>query len=234
MTAKIYLYKLDKETILREGLGMTGRLPKCRLEKIEKLKNEDAKCQSFAAGRLLVKLLAMEESVEEDEVIQGLDSKNHSEDNRTVIISDKVIHYNISHTGKLVAVAISEDSIGIDVEEKDDKSFKVTERMFSEEDKLYVNGSQERFREIWTSKEAFLKCTGEGISVPLKSFTLDFTEEYNVGEYIRRPIKALSYDLKGRKYYVFSKKTEIENCSFAICSENKNLLLDIEWVEVLL
>ena len=41
MTAKIYLYKLDKEYILREGLGNTGLLPKCRIEKMVKYKNEE-------------------------------------------------------------------------------------------------------------------------------------------------------------------------------------------------
>ena len=238
MTAKIYLYKLDKEYILREGLGNTGLLPTCRIEKMVKYKNEEAKYQSFAAGRLLVMILSAESGMNQEDIIEILDSDKHSVDGRTVELpSGKLIHYNISHSGKIVTVATSEDSIGIDVEGKDDKAFKVTERMFSEDDKRYIGNSQKKFREVWTSKEAFLKCTGRGIVVPLKSFTMDYENAENIRdteEFKVRQIRSLGYNLEGRSYYVFTKKTEIEKCGLSICSENKNLLLDMEWVEVLL
>ena len=120
MTAKIYLYKLDKEYILREGLGNTGLLPKCRIEKMVKYKNEEAKYQSFAAGRLLVMILSAESGMNQEDIIEILDSDKHSVDGRTVELpSGKLIHYNISHSGKIVTVATSEESIGIDVEGKD-------------------------------------------------------------------------------------------------------------------
>lgn len=242
MTATIRLYKIDKDKQLREGFGMSGRLPKYRLEKLSKLKNEKAKWQSYFAGRLLVYILAEEYAMSDEEAVRLLDSEKHCLEKRTIAISedtkDNIVHYNISHSGDIVSVAMSQAPVGIDIEHKDDRDFKVTSRMFSEEDKAFINADQKKFREVWTSKESFLKCTGEGIVVPLNSFTLDFEKNETVdfrGDYIfvRREIKPLGYDLRGKNFFVYTKYNEEENFCFSICSENKNLLLDIKWVEVL-
>ena len=234
MITKVYIHKLDSEVINREGFGDTGLLPICRRKKIGKIKNKEARNQSYAAGRLLVILLSEVLGLDEKEAVNLLDSDNHSEEERIVSSGDKVLHYNISHSGELVTVAVSDMSIGIDIECKTDKDFRITGRMFAEEDKTYVADSQERFREVWTAKEAFLKCTGKGISVPLSSFTMDYSGEYIENGYSVRRVLSKGYDLEGGEYYIYSKKIEDFDYSFSVCSENKNLLLDMVWVEVLL
>ena len=233
MNTKVYMCKLDSEVINREGFGITGRLPICRKKKIAKIKNDMARNQSYVAGRLIVMLLADVLRLDETETVCFLDSDKHSEEERIVRIDGKVIHYNISHSGEIVTAAVSEKSIGIDVECKTDKDFRITGRMFADEDNKYIADSQERFREVWTAKEAFLKCTGKGISVPLSSFTLDYDREYTEEDFKVRQIISKGYDLEDREYYVFSKKIEDFDYSFSVCSEFKNLLLDMVWVEVL-
>ena len=97
--------------------------------------------------------------------------------------NDKESFYtNLSHSGDYVVLAVGDSPGGIDVEYKNDKDFKVTKRMFTETEQSYIlNGadiesSQQRFRDIWTINEAFLKCLGIGISVPLNTFEPKFDE----------------------------------------------------------
>lgn len=70
---------------------------------------------------------------------------------------------NISHSGRFAAAAVSEFPVGIDIEDK--RRVKMNSaRVFATENELkYIGDSPERLLRIWTHKEAFLKCTGEGI-----------------------------------------------------------------------
>ena len=199
----IYLYKLDdKEMLLEKESEIFRLLPKWRQEKAEKLKNEESRLQSIAAGRVL--MLAQGENPELKE-------------------------FSITHSGEYVAVVVSDSKVGIDIEYKTDKDFKITNRMFDSDDIEYISDSQKRFRDVWTVKEAFLKCTGEGISVPLSSFTTDYSyiEENGMGSIVSK-----GYELKG-EYYLRTTSLDDGEYSLTLCSTNPNLTLDIRRVEVL-
>lgn len=89
--------------------------------------------------------------------------------------------FNLSHTRGLVACAITGGpAVGVDVESVDREiSDGVTERFFSAREQAALRACpddirrRERFFEIWTLKEAFLKATGEGFSRPLPSVAFD-------------------------------------------------------------
>ena len=212
---QVYIYRMNYDELSKEKSELLELLPEWRKAKAEKIKNEPAKLQSIAAGRLLDITVSKH---------LGADNVNWArcEEGRV-----NELYFNLSHCDKYVAATISDNPIGIDVECKDDKNFAVSSRMFSEEDKAYIGNDQNRFRDVWTAKEAFLKCTREGIIVPLKSFTLDYTLEKAC---LVRPIE---YDMKDRQFYVITCRLYDEECSLSICSENPNLALDIHNVEVL-
>ena len=239
MSIKIFIDRFDTEKILREKSELLRLLPKYRVEKAQKFKNDNAMCESIAAGRLLVKAVAeflesgfirseskykkpdkLEYENIERLAITILESENHSEDDRIINfsgidnISNKILYYNISHSGQYAVVAVSDNRIGIDVEYKDDKDFKITKRMFCEEEISYIGDSQDRFRQIWTIKEAFLKCTGKGIAVPLNSFTAQFNETDKIIDYnfidnendsmtpvTSGEIVSKGYELSGHRYH---------------------------------
>ena len=77
-------------------------------------------------------------------------------------------HINVAHSGTYVAVAISREEVGIDTEKMDAAfSFEdVVLQSFSPVEQQYIvdgQGSQRRFYQLWTRKEALVKATGIGI-----------------------------------------------------------------------
>ena len=190
MKQRIFILKLDREQIFKEESQLMGLLPLSRLEKAEKLKNDGAKAQSIAAGLLLMVGTMLYIDSEEQgfklqelthAAIMHLANKYADVYESKISNNDKESFYtNLSHSGDYVVLAVGDSPVGIDVEHKNDKDFKVTKRMFTETEQSYIlNGadiesSQQRFRDIWTINEAFLKCLGIGISVPLNTFEPQF------------------------------------------------------------
>lgn len=85
-------------------------------------------------------------------------------------------HFNISHSGNWVALACGDTPVGIDVQQPGDPKRQegVVRRFFTEAEQRFVfaqpDGRQQRFLEIWTAKESYLKCLGTGLQKPLNSF----------------------------------------------------------------
>jgi 4'-phosphopantetheinyl transferase len=87
------------------------------------------------------------------------------------------LHFNWSHAGDVVAVAVASAEVGVDVErtERITDLDAVAERVFSErelDEYRALEGDARRiaFFNGWTRKEAFIKATGEGMTRPLKEF----------------------------------------------------------------
>lgn len=77
------------------------------------------------------------------------------------------IHFNVSHTKDLFLLGISTKPIGVDVETLRKYNYKLTEYLFTENEKKYILSDYEKidynFTKAWTMKEAFLKNIGTGI-----------------------------------------------------------------------
>lgn len=88
------------------------------------------------------------------------------------------IHFNISHSGQWVVVALSSDRVGVDVEKMRKVPDGVAHRFFSEtENTILQNATDEAqkadiFFTLWTLKESFLKAIGKGLTKSLNSFTV--------------------------------------------------------------
>jgi len=88
------------------------------------------------------------------------------------------VMFNISHSGSLGLLAFArEREIGVDVEavRSDFEVEAIARRFFSahEQEQLAVLPEQERFEAFfrcWTRKEAYIKATGDGLSLPLDQF----------------------------------------------------------------
>lgn len=84
------------------------------------------------------------------------------------------IHFNISHTKNAIVCAVSEFSVGIDLERLRKINKSLVRRFFTRNEQEYVFSGEdcqdERFTQIWTMKEAYIKRIGKGLSIPLDSF----------------------------------------------------------------
>lgn len=95
------------------------------------------------------------------------------------------ISFNISHTDRLVVMAVtSGQEIGVDVEHlrSGRKAFDTVESIFSpqEVDQLFQlpeAQQEERFIDYWTLKEAYIKACGMGLYIPLDHFSYDVSQQ---------------------------------------------------------
>ncbi len=244
----IYLYEFDKDKIIENEKTLFERLPECRRAKAEKYSNPSVRAVSIAAGLLLVHAIKEETGFtsEDYEIVADENGKPKvrllSRENvktgtgiETVDESTPEIHVSLSHSADYAAAIVADSPVGIDIEEKNDRNFMVTKRMYSEVEKDRVFNSanpDKEFQVIWTEKEAYLKCTGEGISVPLKSFYKDSES----GEILRLP-KTSDSNEEGDKYlqtglFISSVMTDNPDYSISVCKDEK-LALDIQRVSEL-
>lgn len=94
------------------------------------------------------------------------------------------VRFNLSHTHGLVACAVTRDAdIGVDVEyvERRVEVMAVADHVFSLAEvaglqSLSGEAQRERFFELWTLKEAYIKAIGKGLSAPLRAITFDPTQ----------------------------------------------------------
>jgi 4'-phosphopantetheinyl transferase len=87
------------------------------------------------------------------------------------------VFFNMSHSAQMVACAMAETEIGIDVEHFRNVNFRVAERFFSAAEiadllALHETERNNYFFTLWTIKESFLKAIGSGLTKSLNSFTV--------------------------------------------------------------
>ena len=85
------------------------------------------------------------------------------------------VHFSISHSGDMAMCALHGEPVGADIEKVRPVGKGVPERVMSEaEYPLYrdADDRQALFFQIWTLKEAFIKYSGEGLGIPLSTFTV--------------------------------------------------------------
>lgn len=96
--------------------------------------------------------------------------------NKKPYLKGNDLHFNISHSKDLVACAIAEYPLGIDVECNDQKIryqdfiFQMTDKELQE-----IQDSKDKLKQFfmyWTRKEAVIKAHGAGMMLPLDSFEI--------------------------------------------------------------
>ncbi len=87
------------------------------------------------------------------------------------------LYFNGSHSGAYALIAFSTESeVGVDVEKCEAKRNwqGIIDKNFSEAEKQYIleAGSIQHFYQLWTLKEAFIKCEGTGLFHSLEKIEL--------------------------------------------------------------
>ena len=78
--------------------------------------------------------------------------------------------FNLSHTGGWIALGICQDGrIGVDIETVDPTfpALEIAAEFFLPEEREWISqGTVDRFFHLWTAKEALMKASGRGMSLP--------------------------------------------------------------------
>ncbi len=89
-------------------------------------------------------------------------------------------HFNISHSGDYILCAISDQKVGIDIEQWSLPRLNVAKRFFHPHEFEIIDKTtdqklkQKLFFNYWSVKESYLKYTGKGLSNQLSSFEVCF------------------------------------------------------------
>lgn len=144
-----------------------------RKAKIERYKQTDDKLRSLGAGILLNYI--REKYNISDKVLVEKYGKPYFESNK--------IYFNLSHSGNFVVAAVSTHNVGIDIQRVKEDKHRVAEKNFLPSECNFINAAKddvekmERFCQIWTAKEAYLKYIGMGLRKPLNSFVVTIEGE---------------------------------------------------------
>lgn len=94
------------------------------------------------------------------------------------IKNQKNFYYNLSHSGNCVVLAWGNGEVGVDVQQhRADTDMRIiAENCFADDEKEYIMQSdrqtEERFYEIWTGKESYLKYVGKGLRGNMRSLSI--------------------------------------------------------------
>ncbi|PSM56691.1 4-phosphopantetheinyl transferase [Clostridium diolis] len=92
-------------------------------------------------------------------------------------------YFNISHSGKWIICATDCKTIGIDIEKIRSINYKeLAKNYFTNEECRFIletsaNNQIRNFYRMWTLKESYIKAEGRGLSIPLKSFSIDINNK---------------------------------------------------------
>ena len=147
-------------------------LPKNRKQKVDRFRFEKDKKLSAGAYLLLDKLLK-EEGITHPVYKTGKYGK-------TYISNIENIHFNLSHSGKLVACTISDREVGVDIEYNDPTiDLNIAKNYFyNSEYENIINSEKpsDEFFKFWVLKESYMKYTGLGFNLDLDSFEILMNE----------------------------------------------------------
>lgn len=158
-----------------------------RRNRIIRYKNEQDQKRSMLAELLLQKV-AMTKMGLKNAVIR------RNRYGKPYINNVENFHFNLSHSGHYVAIAVSERRIGIDIEKKETVDYRIAERFFCKKEAQTIfscSSEQERadaFYRIWTLKESYVKAIGKGLSIPFSSFEFDIGDKIKVNDSKQRVI----------------------------------------------
>jgi 4'-phosphopantetheinyl transferase len=127
-------------------------------------------------------------------------------------LNGEIIKFNLSHTKGIVVCGLCKDyEIGVDVERLGrNASSEIASRFFSRTETDWITQSSEgeredRFLNIWTLKEAYIKAKGKGLSIPLDSFSIN-----PKGESIHIKFKDADRREKGWQFFTWRPKPAVQ------------------------
>lgn len=201
MQRKVYLLNCTGIKAFCEQEGRMEELflkvDDARRKKAEKIRDFGTACMSLAAGLLLQKVLeeyhaglAPEGEWAGDfpalfaEITEPIQVKYRTARGGKPYFAKLRLYFNLSHSGDYCMCAVSDEEIGVDIQQQRPvEERKLAKRFFAEQEIARVESASdsevtEVFYDIWAKKEAYGKLTGLGLSgtMDMDTETLEHVE----------------------------------------------------------
>lgn len=157
----IKVYWLDCSPLFDEQ-KLTCVLPhfdEQRQAKTMRYKTIEHRAQSAGAGLLLHRLF-------------GATEYEYGENGKPYLKGRNDLYFSLSHSDRYVVCAVSDCEVGVDIEPLSPVRPAVLRRCFTPKEQEWIGEDAARFARLWTMKEAYMKLTGTGLSVPAKEIHL--------------------------------------------------------------
>lgn len=198
-----------------------------RWEKVNKIKKEEDRLRSIAAGILLSYGLR-KNGIDLDacRLVAGVHGKPQ-------VAGCEGLHFNLSHTGNYAVAVFSDAPVGIDIEHRRTLKQSLLDKCCIEDEQAWIKGQPDKemaFVRLWTAKESYVKWSGEGITFPLENIAVQRKED-DIASYpkkdgialyregILQPVSFIEYD-------------EIPDYHICVCTESeKENAAEILWLQ---
>lgn len=199
------LLMLDADELLnpkkyQKAMELVGE---ARQSKIEKLRKEENKRLSLAAGLLLryaflsVNQLKLYNTIEITE-------------NGKPFLPNNEYFFSLSHSGKFAICGFSDSAIGCDIEIMREKLPRTAKIFSTDEAKIFATLDEKEKKQfffyLWTCKESVTKWIGKGIAFPFHRFSV------MTGRQVKKTIAI-------EEKILFLDSFQIENYVVSLCSE---------------
>lgn len=169
---ELYYMNFSSGCSYEQSLVLSEKLLPERKERVSRLKNNEAARKQILTGLFFQYCLekVLRKSIADIKLIYNEHGKPYLYNND--------IFFNMSHSGDDVVMAFCDSEVGVDIERINGRRLNVAKRCFCEEEyeDIILAGNEKeqsrKFLEYWTMKEAFVKCCGAGLIIPLNSFRL--------------------------------------------------------------
>jgi 4'-phosphopantetheinyl transferase len=197
--------------------ALLNQLPAEEQRRIERCRHDADRYRSLAAA-LLPRLVIAHQIKQTLARIRF----ERSQSGKPFYPSDPGFHFNLSHSGSIVALAVGATPVGVDVEQtrisRDSEA--IAKRFFTADEQHWLASfndaeRERRFVALWSRKESLLKASGEGVAGGLNSFSA-----------IPREDSELAVDYRGRLWFLRSYPT-LPGYALALCSGSPGFPLPI-------
>ncbi len=167
--AVVYILNANKLTI---DISKYSNIDKRRLEKIKKSNNSLFIKEQLGSNLLLNDIL-------ENNYFMDINTLDYIyNESGKPYLKDKSLYFSLSHSNGIVALTISKEEIGLDIEFIKPVKESVAKRIMTiEEYNIYNSLDKNKkityFYEVWTSKEAYVKKLGTAITLNPSNIEID-------------------------------------------------------------
>ena len=207
------VYAIPVSAVNPDDSASRARLSRGRLEQIDRRRGT-ARSQGFAASLLLEYAVAQHYP----SIVHPL-SISIAEGGKPYLINEPNVHFSLSHSAGWAVCALSDHPVGVDIERCEPGRRDVAARFFHKDEVRYLisllpSMRDDAFYKLWTLKESFVKSTGRGLDLPLRSFRID----------IHRMPPRLECDEVSGAYSLFLPEFTDRDYRLAVCIEQADAL----------